>query len=99
MMALRSSAREIRPSNRILEKRRNLAFVPLMQNLKLLMQTGILVANMVGKHDLGEARISNDQFDVTQKHLSQHPDGKADAADRHGLGTRHPQAGEAGATA
>ena len=44
-----------------------------MQNLKLLMQTGILVANMVGKHDLGEARISYNQFDVTEKHPLEYP--------------------------
>src|SRR5262249_56729145 len=67
---------EIRPSNRVLEQRCNLAFVPLMQNPKLLMQAGILVADVVGKYDLGEARISHDQFDVTQKHPSQHPDGR-----------------------
>jgi hypothetical protein len=44
-----------------------------MQSVKLLMQSRVLVANVVRKHDLGEAWISYDQFDVTEKHSPQHP--------------------------
>src|SRR5262249_62181772 len=46
-----------------------------MQSVKLLMQSGVLMANVVRKHDLGETRISYDQFDVTEKHPLQHPYG------------------------
>ena len=38
---------EIRRSNRVVEKRRHFALVPSMQSMKLLMQSGVLVANVV----------------------------------------------------
>src|SRR5262249_32730213 len=65
--------REIRRSNRVFEKRRHLAFVPSVQSVKLLVQSGVLVANVVGKYDLGQTWIFYDQFDVTEKHPSQRP--------------------------
>src|SRR5262245_58966297 len=44
--------------------------------MKLFMQGGILVAQMVRHHDLSKAWITDDQFDVTKKDAFQHPNGR-----------------------